>query len=69
MKKIIYILFLIEEMKDEKECLESLDKFFALRDNWAVCDSCSLPKALKKNLDLLFEYIKCWICSEKRICL
>ena len=56
--------FLIEEMKDEKECLESLDKFLPYVDNWAVCDSCS-PKALKKNLDLLLEYIKSWISSEK----
>lgn len=56
--------FLIEEMKDEKECLESLDKFLPYIDNWAVCDSCS-PKALKKNLDLLLEYIKSWISSEK----
>lgn len=56
--------FLIEEIKDEKECLESLNKFLPYVDNWAVCDSCS-PKVLKKNLDLLFEYIKSWISSEK----
>ncbi|MBO7277651.1 MAG: DNA alkylation repair protein [Bacteroidales bacterium] len=56
--------FLIEEMKDEKECLESLDKFLPYVDNWAVCDSCS-PKVLKKDLDLLLDYIKKWINSPK----
>ena len=56
--------FLIEEMKDEKECLESLDKFLPYIDNWAVCDSCS-PKIFKENLALLLVYIKKWISSDK----
>ncbi len=56
--------FLIEEIKDCKECLNVLDNFLPYIDNWAVCDSCS-PKALKKDLNLLFAYIEKWIKSPK----
>lgn len=56
--------FLIERIKDCKECLQELDVFLPYVDNWAVCDSCS-PKVLKKDLDLLLDYIKKWINSPK----
>lgn len=56
--------FLIEEIKSPKECLEALNEFVPYMNSWAVCDSCS-PKALKKDLDLLFDYIKRWIKSEE----
>ncbi len=56
--------FLIEEIKDCKECLNVLDNFLPYIDNWAVCDSLS-PKALKKDLNLLLEYIEKWIKSPK----
>lgn len=56
--------FLIEEIKDCKDCLIALDNFLPYVDNWAVCDSCS-PKALKKDLNLLMEYIEKWIKSPK----
>lgn len=56
--------FLIERIKDCKECLQELDVFLSYIDNWAVCDSLS-PKVLKKDLDLLLVYIKKWIDSPK----
>ena len=56
--------FLIERIKDCKECLQELDVFLPYIDNWAVCDSLS-PKVLKKDLDLLLVYIKKWIDSPK----
>lgn len=56
--------FLIEKIKDNKECLQELDVFLPYIDNWAVCDSCS-PKSLRKDLDLLLDYIKQWIDSPK----
>lgn len=56
--------FLIEEIKDCKECLIVLDNFLPYIDNWAVCDSLS-PKVLKKDLNLLFVYIEKWIKSPK----
>lgn len=56
--------FLIERIKDCKECLQELDVFLPYIDNWAVCDSLS-PKVLKKDLDLLLVYIKKWIESPK----
>lgn len=56
--------FLIEKIKDNKECLQELNTFLPYINNWAVCDSCS-PKSLRKDLDLLLDYIKQWIDSPK----
>lgn len=54
--------FLIEQMKDYKQCMDALQKFLPYIDNWATCDSIA-PKVLKKHLPELFEEIKKWLAS------
>lgn len=54
--------FLIEKIGDYEACIEELNKFLPLVDNWATCDMMR-PKAFKKNLDKLLPQIKNWLAS------
>ena len=55
--------FLINELKDYKQCLEELELFLPYVDNWATCDQLS-PKVLKKQPDATLVAIKKWLGSE-----
>ena len=54
--------FLIEAIQDFDACITALNEFLPCVDNWATCDMMS-PKALKKNLPGLYEWVKIWIAS------
>jgi len=56
--------FMISEIKDNKQCLEELNRFLPFVDNWATCDQLS-PKVFKKNRSELIDQIKQWVCSDK----
>ena len=49
--------------KDVESYLCELEKFLPYIDNWATCDMMG-PKVFKKNLPLVYEYVKKWIASE-----
>lgn len=49
--------------KDVESYLCELEKFLPYIDNWATCDMMG-PKIFKKNLPLVYEYVKKWIASE-----
>ena len=49
--------------KDVESYLCELEKFLPYIDNWATCDMMD-PKIFKKNLPLVYEYVKKWIASE-----
>ena len=55
--------FLINEMKDYKNAIESLDKFLPHIDNWATCDGVR-PKCFKNNTDKLIFEIEKWLKSD-----
>ena len=42
--------------------LEELEKLLPYVDNWATCDMMG-PKVFKKNLPLVYNYVKKWIAS------
>ena len=48
--------------KDVESYLIELEKFLPYVDNWATCDMMG-PKVFKKNLPLVYEYVKKWIAS------
>jgi len=54
--------FLIETIKDFNVCIATLNEFLPYVDNWATCDMMA-PKALKKDLQGLYEWVKVWIAS------
>jgi len=54
--------FLIETIKDFDACIVALNEFLPYVDNWATCDMMA-PKALKKDLENLYEWVKVWIAS------
>ena len=56
--------FLIESIKNFDACMEALNQFLPYVDNWATCDMMT-PKALKKDLPGLYEWVKIWIASEE----
>ena len=56
--------FIMSEIKDNKQCLEELNRFLPFVDNWATCDQLS-PKVFKKNRSELIDQIKQWVCSDK----
>lgn len=56
--------FMISEIKDNKQCLEELNRFLPFVDNWATCDQLS-PKVFKKNRSELIDQIKQWVCSDR----
>ena len=56
--------FILGEIKDYDECLDSVNKFLPYVDNWATCDQ-STPKAFVKNTDKLINEIKKWIKSKE----
>lgn len=56
--------FLIENIKNFDACMEALNQFLPYVDNWATCDMMT-PKALKKDLPGLYEWVKIWIASEE----
>lgn len=56
--------FIISEIKDNKQCLEELNRFLPFVDSWATCDQLS-PKVFKKNRSELIDQIKQWVCSDK----
>ena len=49
--------------KDVGELLEKIEEFLPYVDNWATCDMMS-PKVFKKNLSLVYEFIKKWLKSD-----
>lgn len=46
-----------------EDLLKQLDRFLPYVDNWATCDMLS-PKLFKKNLPLVYSWIKEWIRSK-----
>lgn len=48
--------------KDVESYLHEVEKFLPYIDNWATCDMMG-PKVFKKNLPLVYEYVKQWIVS------
>lgn len=48
--------------KDVETYLQELEKFLPYVDNWATCDMMG-PKVFKKNLPLVYEYVKKWIAG------
>ena len=50
--------------KDVETYLEELEKFLPYVDNWATCDMMG-PKVFKKNLPLVYEYVKKWLASSE----
>ena len=54
--------FLINELKDYKQCLEELELFLPYVDNWATCDILS-PKVLRKQPEGTLEAIQRWLGS------
>ena len=56
--------FILGEIKDYDECLDSVNKFLPYIDNWATCDQ-STPKAFVKNSDRLIGEIKKWLKSKE----
>lgn len=54
--------FLIETIQEFDNCIAALNRFLPYVDNWATCDMMA-PKALKKDLSKLYEWIKIWIAS------
>ena len=48
--------------KDVESYLEELEKLLPYVDNWATCDMMG-PKVFKKNLPLVYNYVKKWIAS------
>lgn len=48
--------------KDVEQYLQEVEKFLPYVDNWATCDMMG-PKVFKKNLPLVYEYVKKWIAS------
>ena len=55
--------FILSVMKDAVSCIKLVDSFLPYVDNWATCDQMS-PKVIKKNKDLLLEYVNVWIKSD-----
>lgn len=53
----------IQKIKDFDECLNALDEFLPLVDNWASCDLLN-PPALRKNPEKLLSHIKVWLKNE-----
>ncbi|MBQ4036354.1 MAG: DNA alkylation repair protein [Paludibacteraceae bacterium] len=58
--------FIISETKDYDQCINELDRFLPVVDNWATCDLLS-PKVFKqkKNHERLIEDIKRWMSSDQ----
>ena len=50
--------------KDIGQYLEKLEQFLPYVNNWATCDMMS-PKIFKKNLPLVYEYVKKWLKSKE----
>lgn len=48
--------------KDVESYLIELEKLLPYVDNWATCDMIG-PKVFKKNLPLVYNYVKKWIAS------
>ena len=49
--------------KDLPSYIEQLELFLPYVDNWATCDMMG-PKVFKKDLQLVYEYVKKWIVSK-----
>ena len=63
-ENLLHGMILSLKYKDIDILLDKLDKFLIYVDNWAVTDIIS-PKIFKKSPDLVYEYIKKWISSDK----
>lgn len=50
--------------KDVEEYLTELEKLLPYVDNWATCDMMG-PKLFKKNLPLVYRYVKKWLASKE----
>lgn len=49
--------------QDLPSYIEQLERFLPYVDNWATCDMMG-PKVFKKDLQLVYEYVKKWIVSK-----
>lgn len=54
---------LLERIADFDACIETLDAFLPLVDNWATCDMLR-PRVFRKNLPALLPQIDRWLQSE-----
>ena len=54
--------FLIAEVKDFGRCIDEVERFLPLVDNWATCDQMS-PKVFRKHRPELLEHIQPWLRS------
>lgn len=54
--------FMIEQIKNYKECICELDRFLPYVDNWATCDMMR-PKCFKKHKKELLPEIERWLDS------
>ena len=55
---------LIRRIKEYEPCLAAVKEFLGYIDNWATCDTLSVP-CFQKNKQALKKEIKQWICSEQ----
>ena len=56
--------FIISLIKDEKNCIEEIDRFLPYIDNWATCDQL-IPNVFKKHKEMLLPKVYEWIKSDK----
>lgn len=54
--------FVIEQIRDFRECMDAVETFLPYVDNWATCDLLS-PKVLKKHTDELLPFVRKWLAS------
>ena len=54
--------FIISNIKDFDECLESVQSFLPFVDNWATCDQMT-PQVFKKNRRKLLDPVPVWLAS------
>ena len=59
MKKIIRMVFLLEQIKDYEKRLQELRNDFVFIDNWATCDLLAV-RTVKKHLDVFIEEVYRW---------
>lgn len=57
-------MFLLEQIKDFKNCMQRMEQFLPYVDNWATCDA-KPPKVFEKEKEKLLPYIRKWIISSE----
>lgn len=56
--------FVVEQIKDYKECLAQTERFLPYIDNWATCDMMS-PKVFAMHKEELLAPVRRWIASSE----